>query len=66
MHTMSPRLSWARLISASDSSGRLQDAKRRSSEELINIEYNAERLSLSYNMAVFTLAPSHVLESCPA
>lgn len=62
---MSPRLIWAWLIPASDSGGSLQDAKRCSSEELINIAHNAQRLSLSYNMAMFTLAPSHVLEILP-
>lgn len=68
MHTMSPRLGWAQLIPASDSSGGLQDAKCSTSEELINIEYamNTQRLALSYNMAMFTLAPSHVPQSCPA
>lgn len=65
MHTMSPRLIWARMIPASDSGGRLQDAKHCSSEELINMEYNVQRLSLSYNMAMFTLAPSHVIEILP-
>lgn len=65
MHGMSPRLIWAWMIPASDSGGRLQDARHCSSEELINMEYNIQRLSLSYNMAMFTLAPSHVLEFLP-
>lgn len=65
MHTMSPRLIWARLIPASDSGGPLRDAKRRSSEELINTEYNVERLSLRHNMAMFTHAQSYVVEILP-
>lgn len=63
---MSPRLIWARLIPASDSRGVSKtQATSCTSEELINIEYNIQRLSLSYNMAMFTLAPSHVLEILP-
>lgn len=65
MHTMSPRLIWARLIPANDSNGRLPDAKCCSSEELINMEFNVQRLSLSHNMSMFTLAPSHVIEILP-
>lgn len=65
MHTMSSRLIWARLIPASNSGGPLQDAKRCSSEELINTEYNVERLSLRHNMAMFTLARSYVVETLP-
>lgn len=64
MHTMSPRLIWALLIPANDSVGRLPDASC-SSEELINMEFNVQRLSLSHNMAMFTLAPSHVIEILP-
>lgn len=65
MHIMSSRLSWARLIPACNNRGSLPDAKRPSSVELMNIRDNALKLSLSRNTAMFTLAPSHVLEFLP-